>query len=134
MISRAFIIPIALTAIAVGALYLLAVEFYLYWMFLWFDIVVHFFGGALVALTTFWFLFIARVIPRVPATMNAFMASALVITLSIGIAWEIFEYSINAFPATHYLLDTAIDLIADVVGALTAMLYVRHSRFSVVVQ
>lgn len=132
--TRALIIPIALMAFATGALHLLAIEFYLYWVFVWFDVLVHFFGGALVALTAFWFLFAARIIPRIPSTVSALLVSALAATLFIGIAWEIFEYTINAFSATNYLLDTAADLIADVVGALAAVFYIRRSRFSIMVQ
>lgn len=134
MHSRSLIIPIALVAFVVGALHLLAIGFYLYWMWWWFDIIVHFFAGVWVALTAFWFLFIARLVPRLPLSTGAMVGSLLLVTFFIGISWETFEYSINVFIVPHYALDTIVDLIADLVGALAAALFVSKSHFGAMLQ
>lgn len=88
----------------------------------WWDILLHFFGGAWVVLFTAWAAHVLNIRLR-PGDY----VLALVIA-SVG--WEILEYigSFLSSPFMSYTLDTAKDLIFDMLGGAAAMLVVREER------
>jgi len=134
MLSRILIILIAAIAALIGILHLLALEFYLYWTLWWFDILLHFLGGAWVALTAFWFFFCAHVMPRISRTTTTVVVSMLCVTLAVGVAWEIFEYVLGVYDSPNYVFDTATDIVMDALGSLAASLVVLRSRFQAVLE
>ena len=98
---------------------------------------VHFLGGLLIALIG---VFIFRTVasryedatPSLLPTLSG--ERILLLTLStavlVGIGWEIFEYVAHLRNIHHYVIDTATDLIMDILGALFAYTFLVHSRFS----
>lgn len=116
--------------ITVTSAHFLAMSFYLYWTFWWFDNVTHFLGGLSMGL--FWF-FVFQKIYRFKAEPK-FAGVVLIvvsIVLVIGIGWEIFEYMFDiATPSRGetYWQDTSYDLISDVVGALAASLIIYKNK------
>lgn len=129
--SRSFIALLALLAALIGGLFLVGLEFNLYWELPFFDVLLHFLGGIWVALTAFWFLFLSRMVVVSPVYV---LPSMLVSVLVIGIGWEIFEYTISVTLADNYSLDTGIDLVMDMLGALAAYRFVQTSRYRSVLQ
>ncbi len=103
---------------ATASLYLLGFALYLYWVFWWYDIVLHILGGAWVLLAVMW----------VFATFGKAhtWASLIGIVILIGVAWELFEALIGAPRETKYVLDTSLDLLMDVFGAALGILFVRR--------
>lgn len=104
-----FIISLATLA----AIHILALQFFLYWRYEWFDMPMHLFGGAVVALG----VFAAREL-NIPffireVTFNRVLASVLL----IAIAWELFEFTggISVVQET-FILDTATDIVAGILG------------------
>lgn len=87
-----------------------AVENFIFWRHVWFDLPMHFLGGLSLGVLAVGFLHARK--PRV-------FAAGL---LAAFIAWEVFEYAFGLPKEANYLLDTAIDLVMDTLGALLAYL------------
>lgn len=112
-----FLIGIAVFSLLIAVLNGIAFQYSLYWSVWWFDILMHFFGGALVGFFILWGAYFFRPPPaRIPAR-GVVIGGALM----VGVAWEIFEFIVGArVPDSHaYRIDTMLDLFMDVVGALT---------------
>jgi len=106
------VILLLISTSVLGAVHYLALEFYLYWQYVWFDVPMHILGGVVVALS----LFAARDLGvSIP---NAFfrLAPVLLFVMVVGILWEIFEVKAGLYMAENYVFDTAVDLCMDFVG------------------
>lgn len=105
----------------------------------WLDIVMHFAGGAWVALTSLYFyISIWKIFP--PQTK---FLPVLVVTLAsvalIGVLWEFYEYLMDVYkfklhplnfaPNPQALPDTLVDLVNDLLGGLlVVILYFISSK------
>ncbi len=93
---------------------------HLYFQFWWFDIVMHFLGGVFSGLAVLWayHYFCMRICDQRKARL---FLVALMGTLIIGVAWEVFEgvAGIHLIEA-HIVSDTLMDLLMDSLGALAA--------------
>lgn len=101
--------------ITLGMVHVTALHFFLYWKYLWLDIPVHLLGGVTVALGVM--LMVRVVFPRLNRYIG--LGTLLLSVVSIGVLWEVFEYSIGVpVDAEGFVMDTVIDLLMDVCGAL----------------
>lgn len=115
---------------ALGLLHFSAEFFYLYWVYWWFDALMHFLAGLSGGLVTYWVLAESGVFPNlVGRRVTDYMVAVFLCVMLVGIAWEIFEY-VNGITQSHesYIVDTMIDLILDGVGAILAA-YVGTRKF-----
>lgn len=108
-----------LAALAAGIFMLnqLALEHYLYFFYWWYDIMMHFLGGLLIGGLAAW--------GALRFDGDARWGRVLIVTLvsiaAVGIGWEIFEYATGQYIGQESIvLDTAVDLVMDVVGAVAA--------------
>ena len=108
---------ILLTMIAI--LHVTALEFFLYWLYPWFDIMMHFLGGLFVGLSALWFFFQSGYVRINQSIWNIIIVSVSSIIL-IGVGWEIFEVMAGVPIIGNYILDTATDLVMDVIGVTVA--------------
>lgn len=88
------------------------------------DIIVHFAGGAWVALVFF------TVIPflRREKNIKKLILSLMLITFTIAIIWELFEFTIENHYGVNFQgppLDTLSDIIIGTLGGMLAAFYVR---------
>jgi len=97
-----------------------ALEWYIYWLYPWFDILMHFWGGAVVAVGALTPVFSSCTRIRV-----ASLGVALLIVLGVGIAWEVFEWYFVIVDSHDYLEDTVLDLIMDLGGGAIGFLLAR---------
>jgi len=89
----------------------------LYWIYKWFDIPMHFIGGAIVSCG--WYVIVAWY----KKDLRFRWIQALIGSFVIGFAWEVIEYiSHVAQLVPHYYLDSAKDLCMDMLGGLVAYL------------
>lgn len=104
-----FLISFSLLAV----IHYLAMKLYLYWQFLWFDLPMHFFGGAIVALGVFAMRDL-RIVPR--SWLSAWFV--ILVVVLVAVAWEVFEFYAGVVGVTKdmYVQDTAIDLVLGIVG------------------
>jgi hypothetical protein len=101
----------AITTLAI--VHTLAIRFFLYWKYTWFDIPMHILGGICIALgISILPFFKIQLSPRY-TTIILYIIVALV----VGILWEIFEFTfgISVYDET-FVADTISDLFMDVVG------------------
>jgi len=84
----------------------------------------HFLGGLFISGGYLWILMF-----EVPHTLRSripIFLSTLIVMCCVGVAWEVFEYLTDSFTAINYTLDTTLDLLMDITGALVAYLIVKR--------
>ncbi|MFH0712721.1 MAG: hypothetical protein V2A55_02620 [Candidatus Jorgensenbacteria bacterium] len=88
------------------------------------DIIVHFAGGAWLALAVLAiFPFFKKV-----SGFKGFLLPMILIIFAAGAAWEVFEFAVERYYSVNFQgppLDTLSDLIIDTLGGITAALYVK---------
>lgn len=104
-----FILQAVLIAI-VGAVHIIALRLYLYWLFPWFDIPIHFAGAFWVALAAVWVLAAFH-------RRTSFMR-VLVILVFMSIGWELFELWGGIPREANFVFDTSLDLLMDALGGI----------------
>ena len=103
------------------ALHLLGSFFYFYWQLWWFDNLVHFLGGAGVGFFILWIFYGSGFIWQELPSQKKIFLTALILTIVVGVCWEIFEYINGLTQSTEgYTLDTFHDLLSDTVGGALA--------------
>ena len=105
---------VALTVV-VATMHWLALTNNYYWAIWWYDIMMHFLGGCLVALILLW-------LDRWRGTtLITIFVHAFLWIMVVGLAWEIYELSfgLTFVAANGYLFDTILDLIMNTIGATT---------------
>ncbi len=111
----------------IAVLHFLALYFSWYWSIWWYDIPMHIMGGFWVGGMVLWLYFLYRK-EEIDENINRFrvVMISLVATLIIGILWELFEFSLDTFVIfkTNDLVDTASDIINDIIGSLLISFYV----------
>lgn len=89
----------------------------LYWSVWWFDVLMHFLGGAWAGLLL---LSLSRYAPKplrrfLPAEKHWFYYLAI---LAIGVGWEFYEVMVGLIVTPEpYPIDTSIDIVMDLLGA-----------------
>lgn len=115
----------------IAVLHFIALEFFLYWIFPWFDLLMHFAGGFLVACIGLWGL--SRVHKSVLSKRQA-LITTLSVVIIVGVGWELFEYLAGLTRKDEYVLDTTGDLVADIIGGLSAYRAITYSRLRSVLE
>lgn len=100
-----------------------AVEASLYWHYWWFDVVMHFWGGLLIALGVFSLTTFRRFSLKPTVWLVLGVASVIVL------GWEFFEWQIGLFnPALHFP-DAIYDVTLGLTGGLLG--YIILKRFKI---
>lgn len=111
-VAQAFLLVlIAVTHIA-------AIQWSLYWHYIWLDVPVHFAGGMWLALAGAWMF--------LRANMKLEVTTIFSLVIILSIAWEIFELAAGVPIEESFALDTVIDLTMDVFGGILGFL-IAHS-------
>lgn len=88
------------------------------------DIIVHFAGGAWLALAIFAaFPFFGRI-----SGFKKFLLPIILFVFAGGVAWEVFEFAVERYYLVNFQgppLDTISDLINDLLGGIATALYVK---------
>ncbi|MBP6925898.1 MAG: hypothetical protein KBC22_02490 [Candidatus Pacebacteria bacterium] len=116
---------LALTVISVWILLILqlfAMEFHLYWIFKWFDILMHGIGG--IAVGFFMSALLVRFKPMLVSHYGLFILIVATGTVFVGLLWESLELLLDLYMRVPLhqpsVTDTIIDLVMDGVGAYIA--------------
>lgn len=115
MHKRTFGIFLFLLILVIGIFHNIAIAYYVYWRFLWTDLVVHFLAGLWIALVGFW---IFRFWTKEPVlSQRNILIVTLIFAVFVGVFWEIFEYAIGIVEySSRYTEDTILDILMDVLG------------------
>ena len=105
-----FLVTISLWAVV----HFIALELYLYWHYVWFDLPMHIIGGAASILGVYSFAEL-----RVPLFAHLKAALPLfVFLIFVMVAWEVFEVWAGIPMLDNYRLDTTIDILMGFVGGI----------------
>ncbi len=107
-----FLIAFSLLAV----IHVIAIALYLYWHFFWFDILMHLFGGAVIALGIYTLVDL-RILKRERLTTKR----VLFLVFAVAVLWELFELTAGVPIEPDFVLDTATDLLMGLCGA-----YIGH--------
>jgi len=114
--------------IVIAVLNWLATVFSLYWRVGWFDMPMHFLGGAWVSATTLWFFILSgrfAMKDKYKSILYTYLLSVVSVII-IGGVWELFEFGVDIAVlsiAQNNIIDTASDMMFDILGALVASSY-----------
>ncbi len=113
-----------------GVLYFLAGVFYFFWIFWWYDVVVHFLVGMTGGFSLYWGFYHSGLIFRGPFKNQALsILLVFICVMSVAVGWEIFEYVNDITDSSEgYALDTVNDLILGGTGAILAGLFASRRK------
>ena len=99
-----------------------ATAHYIYWNFRWSDMVVHFFGGLWIALTSFWVCRFWIQGGNREYTLMEIVFVTVGVAFLVGVLWEVFEFSMDIVSySSLYVADTISDILMDVLGSIFAL-------------
>lgn len=110
-------------SILIAILHYIALELFLYWTVSWFDILMHFLGGFLIAIFTIFILYSYSDFESLKKHRIFLVSLVLGATLVIGLGWELWELFVGFTDVIEDLNDTIMDVIMDTVGAFAAIYY-----------
>ncbi|TSC56967.1 MAG: hypothetical protein Greene041679_489 [Parcubacteria group bacterium Greene0416_79] len=115
---------LAALAVLIALLHITAIVFYLYWTLWWYDMPLHFLGGAFGSLSVIWTVFFSGYVGNAaPPSVLRLFAIGLVGTLLLGVGWEVFERALgHTWSIEGYWLDTMTDLFLDMAGGFVGLL------------
>ena len=119
MIHSMVVVFLVLAALFATA-HAFAVYASLYWYHWWFDVVMHFWGGVLIALGLYALSTFSRWQFRPTLTM------LLWTLLAVTLLWEAFEFWAGLWQPATYLADTIQDILVGFGGGLVAYLVLRR--------
>ena len=114
-----------------------ALYYFLYWKISWFDNVMHFLGGAWLALVAAWFVFFSKKAESIRLPASAFLLAAVSFAALVGVGWELFEFCVDFLAGKGVgagfnqlgLLDTMMDLLFDLLGGLFAgLVFIKYFK------
>jgi hypothetical protein len=115
-----------LSALCILALvHVMALQFYIYWQYLWFDIPMHILGGVCVALGVSILPFLRIHFFEKHQNISTYLA----IVLCVGVVWEIFEYGAGIsiiLSLADFIIDTILDLCMDLFGGIIGYAFVMR--------
>ena len=124
--KRILLAEIFFIGISVAVLHKIALSLSLYWTVWWFDIAMHFLGGALIAFITLFFIYDSKFFNFSIRKPIVIFAASLGATLIVGLSWELWELFVGFTDAYKDQVDTIADLINDTLGAIAVYLYSKN--------
>lgn len=86
----------------------------------------HFLGGALIALITLFFIYDPKFFNFSIRKRIVIFSAAIGMTLIIGLGWELWELYMGFADLFEDRFDTGLDLVMDTLGAISVYLYSKN--------
>lgn len=112
----------------VGLLDFFGNKFYLYWSVSWFDMVMHFLAGVLIA---FFVCLFAHYVSLTGYATRKTLYMAIGFSIFVGLIWEWYElYFELTFIEDGFLYyrDTVSDLFLDILGTVLGFIYIKRLK------
>jgi hypothetical protein len=129
--KRLLPIAVVLLGLSVAMLHRLALTHKLYFHYAWFDIMMHFLGGLLIALFAC-FLAGRWLQTHLPyESRTRLYVDVLLFSVIVGLLWESFEliFELTILDATIYIQDTLLDFVMNTLGVLSGLMLVSNTVF-----
>lgn len=132
MALKTFPVSLAVLVIAIAAINFFAHQYYWYRLFPWFDMMMHFAGGAWLSGTVIWWRY-RRTPPDVKLPIKNLFFVGVGTALLVGVFWEGYEAVVASLVEgrVNALSDTLSDILFDALGALLAVFLARRGRLMV---
>jgi len=132
MFRHPFFILLFVVLVAVSILHSLGLTLFWYGRFNFLDLITHFLGGFWISGIALWlFLVVFRYSTK--KNRRTLLRVVLSTIICVGIGWEIFEFIIRDplffISNKEYAIDTALDLVVGIFGALSALWYFLWRRY-----
>ena len=100
-------------------------QVHLYFFVWWLDIPMHFLSGFLIGLVSLAIVSQKTAFFRTHRSNASVFAVTIIFTLAVGVCWEIYGYKIGHFAPFYggVAIDTAKDLVSDVLGGIAASFF-----------
>ncbi len=99
--------------------------------YFWYDIMMHFLGGAWIAMALHEIFFGSYRIGNIQNTFSSYIGVIIGGTIIVGVGWEFFEYffDIATLVPSLYWQDTIKDMAMDTLGAIAiVLLFLPHQK------
>ena len=118
---------ILVLGIVIALLHALALEYFLYWQYGWFDILMHFLGGLIISLFALWgyLRFSDHGMSK-----GLLLFDVILFTFIICLFWESFElmFKLSVTDPVSYFIDTVGDFAMNTIGALVGYFLVVEQK------
>ena len=121
MKARLFPKMLVVLIVVIAVVNAFANHYYWYWQMRWFDMPMHFSGGAWISGTVIWWRFFSGNFPVViPRSFSYIAMWGIGIAFLVGFGWELYEMIVSQITVGHVnaISDTLSDLIFDILGGL----------------
>lgn len=120
MKSKSFPVTLALVLFLIAIVNGLAQYHHWYWTMRWFDMPMHFTGGAWLAGVALWARFFSGKFMGEMRSFKHVLLWGLGVALCVGVVWELYEMVVSYLTGKHIndMVDTASDVLMDGLGAL----------------
>jgi len=120
-VKRKFLILIFFLVLVISILNKIGGDFFLYWKFWWYDIVMHFLGGVAIGFIALWYYYFSGYIKKINKKIPFIYLYTFIVVFSVGIGWEVFEFLLEVDFSNNYIPDTSLDLIMDILGSVSSV-------------
>ena len=128
MYKKTYATILILLILAISVFHNYATIHFIYWQYLWTDLVVHYFSGLWVALAGF---FAVHYWLHKGSKTNIFLIffSTIICAVLVGVFWEIFEFGMGiVLYSSQYVTDTLSDILMDFIGGASGFLIIMLLR------
>ena len=118
MVKSAYFLPSFLLLLVIATLHWIGSDIGLYETTSWFDIIMHFLGGAWVSGAALW---LAAVYLPDNRLYLVSVRNLVLCAIAVGIAWEVFELLMGwtVLDMPNYWGDSILDIVMDTMGGWT---------------
>lgn len=116
----------------VAVVHIVAAKLYWYWTIPWIDRIPHLSAGALVALSSLWFLYLSGYVESKGRSQLRVFFISFFSALFIGLLWEFFEvyFHITSLSSPDYYRDNGGDILMDVLGGIGGYVYFNYKGYN----
>lgn len=126
---RTFPVSLAVLVVAIAVVNYFAHEYYWYRLISWFDMMMHFAGGAWLSGVAIWWQR-GKIAPDAVRTFKTLVLTGVGFALTVGVLWEVYEAVVGILLEGHAnaLPDTLSDIFFDTFGAffVAILAFRRH--------
>ncbi len=130
MSSKSVLYSTLVLAIVTATMYFMGMSLYLFWVYWWYDVLMHFLVPLTGGFGIYWGLFHSGLIFRQRFESRALtIIFVFVCVMVIGVGWEVYEYAFDITDSHEgYMADTVNDLLLDSSGALLAVVLASKKK------
>jgi len=121
--KKPLLLEILFVVVLIAVLHQMALSLFLYWTTSWFDIMMHTLGGFWLGILFIFILFTSGYFPFPNKPKLMVLVVVLSLVLVVGLGWELWEIFVGFTNVLRDQVDTALDLVMDLIGGNLALLY-----------